>query len=153
MAVLTQGLLRPRADLARRGSGLLLYQACIACDGNLGRNTFLGPGQWTTDQSLFKNIKVTEPVQLPVPRRSVQPLEPCQLQAAQQRNRGQLATGSPVATSASQRVRSASLDAVRPELLCKISFSERLGPARDCRALSFFCAIEPAPAWQLYGSL
>jgi hypothetical protein len=33
---------------------------CKACDGNLGRNTFLGPGQWTTDESLFKNIKASE---------------------------------------------------------------------------------------------
>jgi len=33
---------------------------CVACDGNLGRNTFLGPGQWTTDESLFKNIKASE---------------------------------------------------------------------------------------------
>jgi len=33
---------------------------CIACDGNLGRNTFLGPGLFDTDQSLFKNIKMTE---------------------------------------------------------------------------------------------
>lgn len=33
---------------------------CTACDGNLGRNTFEGPGQWSTDESLFKNIKMTE---------------------------------------------------------------------------------------------
>jgi hypothetical protein len=33
---------------------------CAACDGNLGRNTFVGPGYWNTDQSLFKNIKMTE---------------------------------------------------------------------------------------------
>ncbi len=33
---------------------------CKACDGNLGRNTFEGPGQWSTDESLFKNIKMTE---------------------------------------------------------------------------------------------
>jgi len=33
---------------------------CQACDGNLGRNTFVGPGQWTTDDSLFKNMTLTE---------------------------------------------------------------------------------------------
>ena len=33
---------------------------CPGCDGNLGRNTFVGPGLVTTDQSLFKNIKLSE---------------------------------------------------------------------------------------------
>ena len=33
---------------------------CKACDGNLGRNTFEGPGLINTDESLFKNIKATE---------------------------------------------------------------------------------------------
>lgn len=33
---------------------------CLACNGNLGRNTLVGPGQWSTDQSLFKNYKVRE---------------------------------------------------------------------------------------------
>ncbi|MBZ5541047.1 MAG: TonB-dependent receptor [Acidobacteriia bacterium] len=33
---------------------------CRACDGNLGRNTFTGPGIFNTDQSLFKNIRITE---------------------------------------------------------------------------------------------
>jgi len=33
---------------------------CSACDGNLGRNTFVGPGFWNTDESVFKNIKATE---------------------------------------------------------------------------------------------
>jgi hypothetical protein len=33
---------------------------CTACDGNLGRNTFQGPGQWSTDESLFKTFKMTE---------------------------------------------------------------------------------------------
>jgi hypothetical protein len=35
---------------------------CLGCDGNLGRNTFVGPSLFNTDQSLFKNIKVTERV-------------------------------------------------------------------------------------------
>jgi hypothetical protein len=33
---------------------------CLGCDGNLGRNTFQGPGYWNTDESVFKNIKATE---------------------------------------------------------------------------------------------
>jgi carboxypeptidase family protein len=37
---------------------------CTACDGNLGRNTFEGPGYWDTDESVFKNIKATERVNL-----------------------------------------------------------------------------------------
>jgi len=42
------------------GSGCLFTTPCLGCDGNLGRNTFVGPGFWDTDQSLFKNIRVTE---------------------------------------------------------------------------------------------
>jgi hypothetical protein len=37
---------------------------CLACYGNLGRNQFVGPGQWDADMSLFKNFKVTERVGL-----------------------------------------------------------------------------------------
>ena len=33
---------------------------CLACVGNLGRNTFVGPGYWATDMSVFKNFKITE---------------------------------------------------------------------------------------------
>ena len=33
---------------------------CLGCDGNLGRNTFVGPHLVNTDQSLFKNFKLTE---------------------------------------------------------------------------------------------
>jgi hypothetical protein len=32
--------------------------------GNLGRNTFVGPGNWETDMTLAKNFKVTEKVNL-----------------------------------------------------------------------------------------
>jgi hypothetical protein len=42
------------------GSNCLFTTPCLGCDGNLGRNTFVGPGYWNTDQSLFKNIKATE---------------------------------------------------------------------------------------------
>jgi hypothetical protein len=35
---------------------------CLGCVGNLGRNTFVGPGNWAADMSLSKNFKVTEGV-------------------------------------------------------------------------------------------
>ncbi len=35
---------------------------CLGCLGNLGRNTFVGPGSWETDMTLAKNFKVTEKV-------------------------------------------------------------------------------------------
>jgi Carboxypeptidase regulatory-like domain/TonB dependent receptor-like, beta-barrel len=37
---------------------------CLACVGNLGRNTFVGPGYWAADVSIFKNFKLTEVLQL-----------------------------------------------------------------------------------------
>jgi hypothetical protein len=37
---------------------------CLGCVGNLGRNTFLGPGAWYADMTLSKNIKITERVNL-----------------------------------------------------------------------------------------
>ncbi len=37
---------------------------CVGCMGNLGRNTFVGPGFWGVDFSLFKNFKITERVGL-----------------------------------------------------------------------------------------
>ena len=37
---------------------------CLGCVGNLGRNTFVGPGSWETDFSLAKNFKLTEKVAL-----------------------------------------------------------------------------------------
>jgi hypothetical protein len=33
---------------------------CLSCDGNVGRNTFTGPGIFNTDQSIFKNFRLTE---------------------------------------------------------------------------------------------
>jgi hypothetical protein len=44
--------------------GTIFSTPCLGCVGNLGRNTFVGPGQWTADMSLFKNFKVTERVGL-----------------------------------------------------------------------------------------
>ena len=37
---------------------------CLGCDGQLGRNTFVGPGLFDTDLSLFKNIKMGEKLSL-----------------------------------------------------------------------------------------
>jgi Carboxypeptidase regulatory-like domain len=33
---------------------------CLGCPGDLGRNTFVGPGFWSSDLTLSKNFKVTE---------------------------------------------------------------------------------------------
>jgi outer membrane receptor protein involved in Fe transport len=33
---------------------------CLGCVGNLGRNTFVGPGYWNFDTSLFKNFHVSD---------------------------------------------------------------------------------------------
>jgi hypothetical protein len=55
------------------GTGPLNYSApgfptltapCLACVGNLGRNTFTGPGMWAADMTLAKNFKFTERVNL-----------------------------------------------------------------------------------------
>jgi hypothetical protein len=35
---------------------------CLGCPGDLGRNTFLGPGQWYADMSMIKDFKITERV-------------------------------------------------------------------------------------------
>jgi hypothetical protein len=37
---------------------------CLACVGNLGRNTFVGPGYWAADVSVLKNFRLTEALQL-----------------------------------------------------------------------------------------
>jgi hypothetical protein len=47
------------------GAGLPTLSApCLACVGNLGRNTFTGPGQWAADMTLAKNFKITERLNL-----------------------------------------------------------------------------------------
>ena len=38
----------------------VLSAPCLACVGNLGRNTFVAPGLWTTDLTLSKDFKLTE---------------------------------------------------------------------------------------------
>ena len=37
---------------------------CLGCVGNLGRNTFVGPGYWNLDISLFKNFRLSDRFQL-----------------------------------------------------------------------------------------
>ncbi|HYH00383.1 MAG TPA: TonB-dependent receptor [Terriglobales bacterium] len=37
---------------------------CLGCIGNLRRNTFVGPEYWNFDASLFKNIRITERVNM-----------------------------------------------------------------------------------------
>ncbi|MGE5206670.1 MAG: carboxypeptidase regulatory-like domain-containing protein, partial [Chlamydiota bacterium] len=36
------------------------FAPCLGCSSNLGRNTFVGPGQWYSDWTLGKNFKLTE---------------------------------------------------------------------------------------------
>ncbi len=37
---------------------------CLGCDGNLGRNTFQGPNQFTSDLAMFKKTNLTERVNI-----------------------------------------------------------------------------------------
>jgi len=39
-----------------------LSTPCLICAGNLGRNTFVGPGMWSADMTLGKVFKITEKV-------------------------------------------------------------------------------------------
>jgi|SRR5450631_414281 len=43
---------------------ILTRPTCLGCTGNLGRNTFVGPGNWAADMTLSKVFKVTERVSL-----------------------------------------------------------------------------------------
>jgi outer membrane receptor protein involved in Fe transport len=42
----------------------VLSAPCLGCAGDLGRNTFVGPGLWQTDLTMSKNFKLTERVNL-----------------------------------------------------------------------------------------
>jgi len=37
---------------------------CLGCVGNLGRNTFVGPGYWAADTSIFKTFHISDRLQL-----------------------------------------------------------------------------------------
>jgi len=43
---------------------VLTRPTCLGCVGNLGRNTFVGPGNWAADMTLSKIFKITERVNL-----------------------------------------------------------------------------------------
>ena len=46
-------------------SGLPVFTSpCLGCAGNLGRNTFVGPGLWETDMTLSKVFRLTERVNM-----------------------------------------------------------------------------------------
>ena len=49
-------------DSALGGTTPFFAVPCAGCNGNLGRNTFEGPSQFTVDASLFKNTEITEGV-------------------------------------------------------------------------------------------
>jgi hypothetical protein len=44
--------------------GVTFSTPCLACVGNLGRNSFVGPGAWYADMTLSKIFKITEKVNL-----------------------------------------------------------------------------------------
>ena len=44
--------------------GITFSEPCLGCSGNLGRNTFVGPGQWYADMTLSKTFKFTERVNM-----------------------------------------------------------------------------------------
>jgi outer membrane receptor protein involved in Fe transport len=46
------------------GPNITFSPACLACVGNLGRNTFVGPGNWSADMTLSKTFKFTERINL-----------------------------------------------------------------------------------------
>jgi Carboxypeptidase regulatory-like domain/TonB dependent receptor len=68
----TKSAFQPNRDTWRTGwvdaatggpaqAGLPVFSApCLGCAGNLGRNTFVGPGLWTADMTLSKTFKITE---------------------------------------------------------------------------------------------
>lgn len=49
-------------NFAAGGGTPLLSTPCLGCAGNLGRNTFVGPGMWSADMTLGKVFKITEKV-------------------------------------------------------------------------------------------
>ena len=44
--------------------GVSFTTPCLGCAGNLGRNTFVGPGNWAADMTLSKTFKLTERVNM-----------------------------------------------------------------------------------------
>jgi hypothetical protein len=51
----------PCAGGSYNQAGLPVFTApCLGCVSNLGRNQFVGPGQWQADLTVSKNFKLTE---------------------------------------------------------------------------------------------
>jgi hypothetical protein len=48
------------AGCASQSNLPILSAPCLGCAGNLGRNTFVGPGLWDTDITMSKTFKLTE---------------------------------------------------------------------------------------------
>jgi outer membrane receptor protein involved in Fe transport len=46
------------------GLPVLTRPTCLGCAGNLGRNSFVGPGNWFADMTMSKTFKITERVNL-----------------------------------------------------------------------------------------
>jgi len=44
--------------------GVTFSPPCLACSSNLGRNSFVGPGNWAADMTMSKVFKLTERVNL-----------------------------------------------------------------------------------------
>ncbi len=44
--------------------GIVFSTPCLACVGSLGRNSFVGPGNWFADMTLSKTFKLTERVNM-----------------------------------------------------------------------------------------
>ena len=58
---------------------------CLGCTGNLGRNTFVGPGLFTADMTLAKVFKFTERVNMKFDAPGLQRVQPRQLPAGNHR--------------------------------------------------------------------
>jgi hypothetical protein len=58
------GILNGCAGAPEQAGLPVLSAPCLACAGNLGRNQFVGPGNWAADMTLSKNFKFTERLNL-----------------------------------------------------------------------------------------
>ena len=56
----SSGLAGGCAGTATAGNLPTLSAPCLGCTGNLGRNNFVGPGQWYADMTLAKTFNLTE---------------------------------------------------------------------------------------------
>lgn len=52
----------PNGVYASASPNVTFSPPCLGCVGNLGRNSFVGPGNWTADMTLSKTFKITEQV-------------------------------------------------------------------------------------------